>query len=350
MYIRNLQGIVCPGSPCMEFNLEIVSDVKLNPTDQFVSLVQNITIPSGSITDKMVPTILHDDKIIFLCNVYLKKSKKLCIGVAVCFDQKSGEFNMVGNPEAELVTIGHFGSKVLAVKTNKQFCFLDDFTWKETSIPPLPIDCFYHPVMLTYQSFLLIIDGSTVFVNDNGVGKWMQFDLLTPDGRLDSSPKNSVVVMGGKLFVCNSAKEMVYCLELQQIIHLLLNDSATYEKDKSTVSKQVLQLRHILRGANFIALHGNNVIAVHTTSATRVSSVYIDKIRYYDIYCCHWHEVEYSSNNQTIDVVNGYWLSLQGDCAGVCAVPSVPKLGSWQSWGRAKLFKVQYRDNNKVLA
>ena len=254
----------------------------------------------------------------------------------MCFDWNVGDFNMVGDSEIELAAIGNFGSKVLALKTNKQFCLLDDFTWKETSIPPLPSESLQDPVILTYQSLLLVINGSTVWIHDDGICNWLQFELSTPDGKLDSSPKNSFVVVGGMLFVCSSSKEMVFCVELQVVIQIVLNCS----EERTAVSKEVLQLSHTLKGANFIFLHGNHVLAIHTTSAV-VSSVYIDRIRYYDIHCCHWHEAE--CNSDTTGIVRGCWLSLFDDCAGVVVLPPLPVWGSWQSWGSAKLLRIQLR-------
>ena len=150
----------------MEFTWEDVANVKLKPTDQFTSLVQSVKKnPGSSILEKMTPIVNHDGVMFFLCDaVYLKKNKKLCAGVMVCFDWNIGDFSMVGNPEVELAAIGQFGSKVIALKTNKQFFLLDDFTWKETSIPLLPSDNLQDPVILTYQSLLLVINGSTVWI------------------------------------------------------------------------------------------------------------------------------------------------------------------------------------------
>ena len=163
----------------------------------------------------------------------------------------------------------------------------------------------------------------------------MQFELSTPDGNLDISAKNSFVVVAGKLFACSSLKELVYCVELQEMIQLMIDISATEPVD----SKKVLQLNCILKDVNFIFLHGNNVIAIHTTSTTRVSSTYIDRIRCYDVHCCHWHEVE--CNLDSTNIVKGSWLSLFDDCAGVVEIPPVPSMWSWHSWGNAKLHKIQ---------
>ena len=325
----------------MELTWEHASDVKLKPTDQFTSLIQNIKkIPGSFILEKVTPIVSHNDAIFFLCDVYLKQNKKLCDGVTVCFDWKAGNFNMVGDPEVELVSIGHFGSKVLALKANKHFCLFDDFTWKETSIPPLPSDNLQDPVILSYQSLLLVINGSAVLVHDDGICSWLQFELMTPDGKLDNSPKNSFVIIGGKLFVCSSSKQMVYCVELQKVLQIVLACSASTHEEERALN-QVLRLSHTLKGANFIFLHGNHVLAIHTTSTTLVSSVYIDRIRYYDIYCCHWHEAECS--NDTTNIVRGCWLSLFDECAGVVMLPTLPAWRSWESWGSAKLLKIQFR-------
>ena len=166
-------------------------------------------------------------------------------------------------------------------------------------------------------------------------------ELLTPDGKLDCSPKNSFVVVGGKMFVCNASKEMVFCVELQTVIQNVLNSSATFEAENTAISNPVLQLNYTLKGANFISLHGTYVLALHTTSTTLVSSVYIERVRYYDINCCHWHEVE--CNGDTTNIVRGCWLSLFDDDAGVVLLPTLPVWGSWQSWGSACLNRIQIR-------
>ena len=328
----------------MEFTWKDVASVKLKPADQFTSVVQSFKKnPGSSILEKLTPIVNQDGIIFFLCDVYLKKNKKLCPGIALYFDWNMGDFNMVGDLEVEFVTIGHFGSKILGLKTSKQFCLLDNLTWKETSIPPLPLDDIRNPVILTYQSLLLVIDGSAVFVHDDSVYGWLRFELLTLDGKLDCSPKNSFAVVGGKLFVCDASKEMVFCVELQTVIQNVFNRSATLEAENSAVSNPVLQLSYALKGANFIILHGTYVLALHTTSTTRVSSVYIDRIRYYDINCCHWHEVE--CNGDTTNIVRGCWLSLFDDDAGVVLLPTLPVWSSWQSWGSAYLYKIQLKKN-----
>ena len=272
----------------------------------------------------------------------LKSSRKWCTGTTACFNVATGEFSVVGDPEVEFVSMGHFGSKVLALKANKEFCLLADFSWIDTSIPPLPTDSLRDPVILTYQSLLLVINGNTVWAHDEGICDWLQFELSTPDGNFNISSKNSFVVVAGKLFVCSSLKKMVYCVELREMIQLMIDISAACQVERATVSKNVLQLNCILKDANFIFLHGNKVIAIHTTSTTRVSSAYIDKIRCYDVHCCHWHELEFSLDSTNI--IKGSWLSLFDDCAGVYEIPSVPSL-SWHSWGNAKLHKIQLKNN-----
>ena len=282
----------------------------------------------------MIPIVYHNDVIYSLCDVQLKRNKKWCAGVAMWFNWNSGIFNIVGDPKVEIVSIGHFGTKVLALRANKHFCFLDNFSWVQTPIPSLPSNSLQDPVILSYQSLLLIINGSTVWVHGDGFCNWLQFELLTPDGKLDSSPKNSFVTVAGKLFVCNSLKEMVYYVELQKLILVCSN-----EEEKPM---QVLQLNCILKGANFIFLHEKNVLAIHTTSTTRVTSVYIDKISFYDVRCCHWHELECSLDSTNI--IRRCWLSLSDDCADVFEIPPVPVMSSWQSWGNVKLHRIQLRN------
>lgn len=329
---------------------EKIAEVKLKPADKFASEIQTIReLPDSSILYKVTPTVYHNGIIFLLCNVQLKRNRKWCAGVTAYFSVTDGKFNMVGDPEVEHVSVCHFGSKVLALKANKKFCLLTDFSWMDTSIPPLPTDSLKDPVILTHQSLLLVINGTTVWAHDKGICNWLQFELSTPDGNFSISSKNSFVVVAGKLFACSSLKEMVYCVELQEIIQLMIDISATepvdgisHQEERAMVSKKVLQLNCILKDANFIFLHGNNVIAIHTTSITRVSSAYIDKIRCYDVHCCHWHELECSLD--FTNIIKGSWLSLFDDCAGVFEMPSVPSL-SWHSWGSVKLHKIQLRNN-----
>ena len=102
----------------MELAWEHAGDVKLKPTDHFVSLVQNIKkIPGSFMLDKVTPIVNHNNIIFFLCDLCLKKNKRLYVGVTVCFDWNVGDFNMVGDPEVGLAAIGSFGSKILALKT-----------------------------------------------------------------------------------------------------------------------------------------------------------------------------------------------------------------------------------------
>ena len=312
-----------------------MTEVKLKPCYNFTSVIQNIRkIPVSSILEKIIPIVYHNDVVYSLCDIQLKKSKKWCAGVAMWFNWNSGEFSTVGDPETEIVSIGHFGTKVVALNAKKQFYFLDNFEWVQTSIPPLPSNNLHDPVILTYRSFLLVIDGSTVWVHDDGFCNWFQFELSTPDGKLDSSPKNSFVTVAGKLFVCSSLKEMVYYVDLQEV---MLDCSNEEEK-----AMQVLQLNCILKGANFIFLHEKNVLAIHTTSTTRMSSVFIDKISFYDVRCCHWHELEWSL--LSTNIVKGCWLSLSDDCAGVFEIPPVPVMSGWKSWGNVKMHRIQLRN------
>ena len=66
--------------------------------------------------------------IILLCDVQLKRNKKWCAGVTACVNVPIGEFSMIGNPEVQFVSVGHLGSKVLAMKANKKFCLPTDFS------------------------------------------------------------------------------------------------------------------------------------------------------------------------------------------------------------------------------
>ena len=312
-----------------------MAEVKIKPCDNFTSVTQNIKkLPVSSILEKVTPIVCNNDVIYSLCDVQLKRNKKLCAGVTMCFDWNSGEFTTVGDPEVEIVSIGHFGTKVIALNANKQFCFLDNFAWVQTPIPPLPLNSLQNPVILAYRSLLLVINGSTVWVHDDGISNWLQFELSTPDGKLDSSPKNSFVTVAGKLFVCSSLKEMVYYVDLHEVILDCFN-----EEERAT---QVLQLNCILKGANFIFLHEKNVLAIHTTSTTRMTSVYIDRFSFYDVHCCHWHELECSLDSTNI--IKGCWLSLSDDCAGVFEIPPVPMMSGWQSWGNVKLQRIKLRN------
>ena len=344
-----LQENCCSNLQC--FTWEKIAEAKLKPLDKFTSEIQTIReLPGSSILNKVTPAVYHNGIIILLCNVQLKRNKKWCTGVTACFNVHIGEFSMVGDPEVQFVSIGHLGSKVLALKANKKFCLLTEFSWVDTSIPPLPTDILQDPVILTYQSLLLVINGNTVWVHDDSICNWLQFELSTPDGNLSISSKNSFVVVARKLFVCSSLKKSVYFVELQEMIQLMIDISAaestenmSHQKEKATVCKKVLQLNCILKDVNFIFLHGNNIIAIHTTSTTRVSSTYIDRIKCYDVHCCHWHEVRCSLNST--DIVKGSWLTLFDDCAGVVEIPPVPSVLSWNSWGIAKLHKIQLRNN-----
>ena len=344
-----LQENCCSNLQC--FTWEKIAEVKLKPLDKFTSEIQTIReLPGSSILNKITPAVYHNGIIILLCNVQLKRNKKYCTGVTACFNVHIGEFSLFGDPEVQFVSIGHLGSKVLALKANKKFCLLTEFSWVDTSIPPLPTDSLQDPVILTYQSLLLVINGNTVWVHGDSICNWLQFELSTPDGNLSISSKNSFVVVAGKLFVCSSLKKSVYFVELQEMIQLMIDISAaestenmSHQKEKATVCKKVLQLNCILKDVNFIFLHDNKVIAIHTTSTTPVSSTYIDRIKCYDVHCCHWHEVRCSLNST--DIVKGSLLTLFDDGAGVVEIPPVPSMLSWNSWGIAKLHKIQLRNN-----
>ena len=289
----------------------------------------------------------HTSKIFFLTDVYFKGMKELCTGAVVCYDPLSGEFNVISGPGNELggvLGLGHLADSIIALEKRNRFLLLSELEWKISSIPPLPVNQLDNPIILTYQSFLLVIDGSVMWVYDDGICDWMKFQLLTPEGALESSPKNCFIILAGKLFVCISSQKMVYSVELQQVVGAILStqmaaqDAAELQEGKEIIAKpsmqlsqHTLQLNLILKGVNFIFLHGNNILAFHTTKLTRVSSTYIERVWYFDIQCSHWHNVECVSP----DIINGCWLSMAG-CAGIAEFSS-----AWKGWGHAKLYKIK---------
>jgi len=289
----------------------------------------------------------HTSKIFFLTNVYFKGVKELFTDAAVCYDPLSGEFNVISGPGDELgnvLCLGRLADSILALDKYSRFLLLSDFEWTFSSIPPLPVNQLENPVILTYQSCLLVIDGSAMWVYDNGICDWMKFQLSTPEGAIESSPKNCFIILAGKLFVCICSQKKVYSVELQQVVDTVLSTQMTAQdaadshdtkemivKPSVHLSQLTLQLNLILKGVNFIFLHGNNILAFHTTKPTRVSSTYIERVYYYDVQCYHWHNVECVCP----DIINGCWFSMAG-----CAV-IVEFSTAWNSWGKAKLYKIK---------
>jgi len=300
--------------------------------------------------EKSAPIVysFHTSQIFFLTDIYFKGIKTLYTDVAICYNPLSGEFNIINGPEddySKVLSIGHLSDKIIALEKTNRFLLLSNSKWVVSSIPPLPVNDFDNPLIFKYQSFLLVIDGSVMWVHDNGIGDWMKFQLLTSEGPLQTSPKNSLIILAGKLFMCLSSEKSVYSVDLQQVVHTVLSAQVAAQQEseskeegrkrdtftKAPNSQHTLQLNLILKGANFIFLHSNHVLAFHTTKLTRVSSTYIDRVWYYDVQCYHWHNAECVCP----DIINGTWFSMAG-CAGIAEFST-----AWKGWGRAKLYKIK---------
>ena len=306
-----------------------------------------------------MPAVFYDTRIFFLCKLYCKRQKDACTGAIIWYDPKVGKFDAI--TDKEIACFGHFGTDLLALGKNKKFFCLKDNAWKDAMIPSLPASNLHSPAILTYHSLLIIIDDNVVWVHDD-VCEWMQFELSSKDGDFKGSPKNSFAILAGKLFVCCSSKESVYSVELQHVIDKCYPNSknnASLQEDlklkqengtnenglkddtsgeipvpESTVEKQVkhiLHLSRILKGATFIFLHAENLLAFHNTPSS------IDRVWYYDVQCYHWHNVEYNSSDAN-SVMLKNWISLS-NCAGILEF-----VWSWAlstTWGEAKLYQIQ---------
>lgn len=65
---------------------------------------------------------------------------------------------------------------------------------------------------------MIVINDDAIWVHDDIVHEWMQFELSSEEGDFKGSPKNSFAILAGKLFVCCSSQESVYSVELQHVI------------------------------------------------------------------------------------------------------------------------------------
>ena len=321
--------------------------------EKISGVIKSITKAPNSSFEEVMPAVFYDSRIFVLCILYCKRQKDACTGATIWYDHKVGKFDAI--TDEEIACFGHFGTDLLALGKNKQFFRLKDNAWKGALIPSLPADNLHNPAILTYHSLLIIINDNVVWVRDDIVCEWMQFELSSDDGDFKGSPKNSFAILAGKLFICCSSKESVYFVELQHVIDKCYANSKSnaspqngtnYEnglKDdtsgetpgpENTVEKQVkhiICLSRILKGATFIFLHAENLLAFHNTPSS------IDRVWYYDVQCYHWHNVEYNSNDAN-GVMLKNWISLS-NCAGILEF-----VWSWAlsaTWGEAKLYEIQ---------
>ena len=347
-----------------------MKDVSLKPADRISSAIQNIRKAPISSFEEVMPAVYYDSKIFFLSEIIYKKQKQCAV---IWYDPLLGKFDVIR--DQEITTFGQFGTSLLALAKSKQFFILNDNAWQATSIPSLPPAAgdLQNPVILMYHSILIIINGNVVWAYNDDVCEWVQCELSVEGGDSEVSPLNSFAVLADKLFVCVSSQKAVYSVELQQLIDITLNysnskangnrlstqqDDLKSKKDNQTVAvedalkdavsdeasipdnkgqtipcRQTLQLNQILKGATFIFLHAENLLAFHNTSSS------IDKVWYYDVQCCHWHNIEYDSNDAS-SVMLKKWIHLS-NCAGIheLVLPSAWTLTT--SWGKAKLYEIQ---------
>ena len=262
---------------------------------------------------------------------------------------------------------------------DKQFFTLTDYAWQATSIPSLPSAAgdLQNPVILMYHSILIIVNGNVIWVYNDSVCKWVQLELSVEEGDFEVTPTNSFAILADKLFVCISSQKIVYSVGLQQLIDITLSysnskttgnclstqqdailklrqenhsvhfriedalDDAVLDEiaipdntGQSNFSKKILKMNEILKGATFIFCHARILLALHNTSSS------VDKVWYYDAQCCHWHNVEYDSNDAS-SVMLKKWICLSNNCAGILelALPSAWTFTT--SWGQAKLYEIQ---------
>ena len=348
-YVTLLQGILHSCSSSANLYLEEVDAVDLQPVGRMASTLHSIkTFPGSSMLEKNFSVVYNfqSDKIFFLSDLYLNGFSELYCGIALCYDPLSGRFDVIEGPEdqklCKILSICRLGDSIIALDKHNQFVLLVDSKWVHSSIPPLPNSCKENPIILTYMSLLIVIDGNIMWVYDDGVGNWMKFQLSTSGGVLESSPRNCFIVLAGNLFICCYSQELVYCVALQQVFDSIVQSKCcdTGSVDKASLKKEIaqdltqnLQLSVILKGSNFIYCRADDILAFHTTQTTLVSSVYIDRAWYYNINCCHWHNIECDES----DLTHGCWLSM-ADCAGIIEFSS-----AWSGWGHAKLSKVQLK-------
>ena len=240
-----------------------------------------------------------------------------------------------------------FWEHIIGLKKQKQFLLLVDHAWEFSLIPPLPGGDLRNPVILTYHSFLLVVDGSVMWVHGDSICNWTKFELSSAEDVLvDSSPVNSYVVLGGKLFVCSAIQKTVYYINIKQIFDTVLKSCRDETanplpddqqgKESAPLPKSIgreshtLPLTQTLKGAHYIFAHDGSLFALSIAQTTRMSSYYIDRAWYYDVRCCHWHDIECD----TPDMTRGCWLSMAGH-ASIFEFSSV-----WRGWGHVKLHKL----------
>lgn len=309
-----------------------MEDVNLKPADRISAVIKNIKKAPSSSFEKIIPAIYYGSKIFFRCKMFCKKQSQPHMGSVVWYDPVVGIFDAI--TDEEIVCFGHFENNMLALTKNKQFCLLTDYAWKNASIPSLPVDDIHHPVILTYQSLLIVINGSVVWVHDDSLCGWMQFKLSFKGTNFEISPKNSFAILAGKLFVCFSSQETVYSVELQQVIDIMLMEDALKDDETPKANnrevhpKWTLQLNPILKGATFVFRHDGSLLAFHNTPSS------IDRVWYYDVQCYHWHDVEYHSSDASSMMLKT-WISLSSG-AGILEL-----VWSTWSWGQAKLYEIQ---------
>ena len=360
---------------CVVLSCKFLGGVNLKPADRISAVIQNIKKAPVSSFEGVIPAVYYDSKIFFLGDVVYKKQKQPCVSATVWYDPVVGKFDVIR--DLEIVCFSYFGTSLLALAKNRKFFLLSNYTWEATSIPPLPATAgdLQNSVLLTYHSILIIVNGKVVWVHVDNVYDWMQFELEV-DGNFEVSSKNSFTILAGKLFACISSQKTVYSVELQQLIDIALNysnsningnclstqqDAVKSMQENQTVhvsiedalndaisdetpipdntgqsilSKQTLKMNKILKGATFIFCHAENLLAFHNSPSS------IDKVWYYDAQCCHWHNVEYDSNDAS-SVMLKKWICLSNNYAGILelALPS-----GWTfttSWGQSKLYEIQ---------
>ena len=322
--------------------IKLHKEIDLQPVSGTATKLHSIkSFPGSSMTDKNVTLIYHDSKILFLCDLYLKNQKQLHMGTMVCCDPQNGKFTIIsgsmGISGYGILCIGCFGNSIIGLKKQKQILLLVDRTWSYSSIPPLPGGDLKNPLILTYQSFLLVIDGSVMWVHADSICNWMLFKLSSAEGALvESSPVNSYIVLAGKLFVCSATQKIVYYIDIKQIFDTVLKSCSSEAANLSSANMSVdteshtLLLTQTLKGAHYIFLHSGYLFALSIAQTARMSSYYIDRTWYYDVRCCHWHNIECD----TPDMTRGCWLSMAGHASIFefsCA---------WRGWGHVKLHKL----------
>ena len=320
---------MCSSPPCTVLTCNLVGDVSLKVADEISGKIQNILHAPKSSFKEVLPAVYYDSKVMFLCEMICKKQKEPCVGATVWYDPTVGTFDAITN--AEIACFGHFGTRLLALGKNKQFFLLKDYIWEVASIPTLPVDDLKNPVILTYDSLLLIVNGGMVWAHDDNTHKWVEFEMSVEEGDFEVSLKNSFAILAGKLFACNSSQETVYFVDIQKVIDKLskVNDDSSLMQQP----KQILLLKRILKGATFIFHHAEDLLAFHNTPST------IDRVWYYDVQCYHWHNVECSGNDASSMMLKN-WLSLS-NCAGILDLTLTSAWTLTTSWGQAKLYEVQ---------